>query len=250
LTPSPPTWSPLPWDTEFFGVKTTRIYGRQLEGPALAQALAECRAWGSAVVHFLAESDDDASIRSAEQAGFQLVDIRVTLAWNTSHSIDWPDRDHCVDGKDLGLRSYRQDDLTALKAIATRSYYASRFYRDPRYPRDRVDALYAEWITKSCREAGAVLVIESDGLVSGYVTCELDKERSDGRIGLLGVAAPMRGRGTARRLVRGAQQWFRDHGVDDVHVITQASNISAQRVYQRCGFLSRELQLWYHKWLS
>jgi hypothetical protein len=31
-------------------------------------------------------------------------------------------------------------------------------------------------------------------------------------------------------------------------VVTQGNNLAAQRLYQTCGFLSRDLQLWYHKW--
>jgi hypothetical protein len=31
-------------------------------------------------------------------------------------------------------------------------------------------------------------------------------------------------------------------------VVTQGRNRGAQRLYQQCGFLSRDLQLWHHKW--
>jgi hypothetical protein len=30
--------------------------------------------------------------------------------------------------------------------------------------------------------------------------------------------------------------------------VTQGRNLAAQRLYQRTGFLIRDLQLWYHKW--
>jgi hypothetical protein len=30
--------------------------------------------------------------------------------------------------------------------------------------------------------------------------------------------------------------------------VTQGKNIAAQRLYQKNGFLIRDLQLWYHKW--
>ena len=31
-------------------------------------------------------------------------------------------------------------------------------------------------------------------------------------------------------------------------VVTQGRNIAGQRLYQRCGFLTRSVELWYHKW--
>ena len=37
-------------------------------------------------------------------------------------------------------------------------------------------------------------------------------------------------------------------GAQAVTVVTQGRNRAAQRLYQQCGFLSRDLQLWYHKW--
>jgi hypothetical protein len=33
-----------------------------------------------------------------------------------------------------------------------------------------------------------------------------------------------------------------------VNVVTQGRNSKAQRLYERCGFLTRSVQLWYHRW--
>jgi dTDP-4-amino-4,6-dideoxy-D-galactose acyltransferase len=42
--------------------------------------------------------------------------------------------------------------------------------------------------------------------------------------------------------------WFAQHGCDRVQVVTQGRNLAAQRLYQRAGFLTADLKLWYHKW--
>jgi hypothetical protein len=39
-------------------------------------------------------------------------------------------------------------------------------------------------------------------------------------------------------------------GAQDVAVVTQGRNGAAQRLYQRCGFVTHALDLWYHKWYS
>jgi len=71
-----------------------------------------------------------------------------------------------------------------------------------------------------------------------------------GRIGLVGAGAEARGRGVARALVLAALSWFRSRGSERVQVTTQGRNIAAQRLYQRCGFLTHSVSLYYHKWYS
>jgi dTDP-4-amino-4,6-dideoxy-D-galactose acyltransferase len=195
------------------------------------------------VIHYLAESHDDRSIAMVERAGFHLVDIRMTLEWNAaSGTLD--DVIH-----NTSIRAHLPEDIPVLQDMARRNHYDTRFYCDRRYPRERADALYAEWVVRSCRESGGVLVALRGGEIAGYVTCDLDAERR-GQIGLLGVDVNMRRSGIARLLVRGAQHWFIEHGAPTVQVVTQARNVGALRLYQRCGFLSSLVQLWYHRWLA
>ena len=70
-----------------------------------------------------------------------------------------------------------------------------------------------------------------------------------GQIGLVGVSAEARGRGVGHALVNHALDWFTRNDVEAVAVVTQGGNVAAQRLYQRCGFLTESVQLWYHKWM-
>ncbi|MGP0101640.1 MAG: GNAT family N-acetyltransferase, partial [Solirubrobacteraceae bacterium] len=67
-------------------------------------------------------------------------------------------------------------------------------------------------------------------------------------IGLLGVSPQARRKGIGKNLVLAAIDWFRTQGVPSVTVVTQGNNLPAQRLYQQHGFLSHDLQIWYHKW--
>lgn len=82
----------------------------------------------------------------------------------------------------------------------------------------------------------------------GYVSCHLDPVKHEGLIGLVGVDAEFRGKGIGRNLVLAAMAWFGTQAAREVKVVTQGNNRAAQRLYQQCGFLSSDLQLWYHKW--
>jgi ribosomal protein S18 acetylase RimI-like enzyme len=238
-------WQPLDRDTTFFGIKTARITPTRLDSLSLVQALAETREWGAEVLHLLVESDHAPSVVLAEQAGFHLVDIRVTLEWRPT--------DAEIDRRPAAVqvRAYEVADLLALQAIAGTSYHDTRYYYDGRYPRELCDALYAEWIAKSCGGAAeAVLVAVREQRPLGFVTCHLASTTQTGQIGLVGVDADARGSGVGEALVRAAQQWFRDRQASRVSVVTQGRNIGAQRLYQRAGFATSAVQLWYHKWFA
>lgn len=241
-------WKPLPWDTAFFGVKTARIILTRLENDILERALAECREWGAQVVYYLADSNHDSSVLLAEQAGFHLVDVRVTLEWRPP---DRGTREPPLVSDGWILRDSHADDLPALQTIARTSYYHSRYYYDWHYPRERCDALYMEWIAQSCNgNAERVMVAERNHTVVGYVTCHFSPSEQAGQIGLVGIHADTRGLGIGLLLIQSAQAWFREQGSQSVSVVTQGRNIAAQRLYQSCGFMTSNVQLWYHKWVD
>ena len=234
------------WDTAFFGVRIARLIPTRLTEPVLQQALNWCQSNAIECLYYLADSDHTESVRLAEQNGFNLVDIRMTFERHLSDM-------HAITAEGLpevSIRPSQSDDLPYLRAIARDIYHDTRFYYDPHFPKDRADALYVTWIEKSCkRYADEVLVLESGSEPVGYIACHISNPQV-GRIGLVGVNSAVQGIGAGQRLVHSALRWFADRDVERVEVVTQGRNCRAQRLYQRCGFLTRSVQLWYHKWFS
>lgn len=231
----------LGWDSSFFG----RRIGR-LRVPRLTDAnLIDLHDWVEAnqieCVYFLCKAEDLESVALAEQHGFQLVDIRSTLERRSRGRLN-----RSFEGMSVSKVSSGQVD--ALKAIARSSHRNTRFYQDTHFERARCDALYETWIEKSCNGyADAVLTVEHDEIAAGYITCHLDGE-SAGHIGLLAVADTAGGMGVGSALVNAALDWFEGHQRALVTVVTQGSNARAQRLYQRCGFVSCSVERWYHYW--
>jgi len=234
----------LPWDSEFFGLRIGRVRASRLEAPGVVKILEWCTANAIQCLYLLADSDHAATVRLAEDNGFRLVDVRVTLEANLRK------RPACPGDKgDSSIRLSRPADLADLQAIARICHTDSRFYYDGHFSRSSCDALYETWIRRSCEDyADAVLVAESEGRPVGYVSCHLPRSTAQGQIGLVGLAAEARGQGLGQRLVAGALDWFAQQGIEEVSVVTQGRNVAAQRLYQRCGFLTRSIQLWYHRW--
>jgi dTDP-4-amino-4,6-dideoxy-D-galactose acyltransferase len=248
IAPSLTSCELLPWDSEFFGCRIARVCGDTLKKEQAAQIDDWCRSNRVLGLYFLARADDPATIQTAEQHGFGLVDIRVTferlMAMNSQELIR-----PALHGVAC-IRPVQPDDLPGLQAMARTGHGETRFFSDSHFPRQRAEELYSTWIILEAQgRAQTVLVAASaTNQPLGYISCHLDPVRREGQIGLVGVSPEVRGRGIGKSLVIGAIDWYRDQNVHKVAVITQGKNQAAQRLYQQCGFISLELQLWYHKW--
>jgi dTDP-4-amino-4,6-dideoxy-D-galactose acyltransferase len=235
----------LEWDSEFFERRIARATINRLGSESVATIFNWCRAHRVDCLYFLVDAQDFDTVRLAEDNGFRFVDIRLTL--ETRSVTAWRNRG---DPHSSGMRLCTPADIPILRAIARDSYHDTRFYSDTNFPRSLTDALYETWIEKSCRGyAEAVLVIDTGGKPAGYISCHLVDQKM-GRIGLVGVAAQQRGKGLGQELIAGSLRWFAERGVTQVDVVTQGRNCQAQRMYQRCGFLTRSVQLWYHRWFT
>jgi len=233
----------LDWDSEFFGLRIGRVTENRLQPETIEQINQWADLQRIDCLYFLADIGDLKTIRLAEINEFRMVDIRVTLEKIIDKSTTIPNQ------ASIGsIRLVSPDDLNALKAIARVSYHDTRFYADTNFPVARADALYEIWIEKSCKGyADAVFVLEIDQQSAGYISCHLLGE-GKGNIGLVGVSQNSQGKSIGNLLIDSALNWFVGKNVTQVSVVTQGRNIKAQRLYQRCGFLTRSLQFWYHRW--
>ncbi len=227
----------LPWDSEFFGVRIARYTPEELTSESLKALMDWQRAQAMECLYFLADPNQARSLRLAETNNFHLTDLRITLESSGEIAQEMPGN----------VRPFQESDRAVLCAIARVSHRDSRFYFDGHFPPERCDALYETWIDRSVDGyADATLVAEVDGHAAGYITCHRDAR--EGRIGLVGVDSEYQGRSLGQALVKASLSWFSTGGFNKVSVVTQGRNTRAQRLYQRCGFLTRSVQLWYHWW--
>lgn len=238
----------LPWDSEFFDFRIGRVTTPHLSTKILRRISAWCEENHIECLYFLADSGHGETTRLAEQNDFHLVDIRITQQKNLE---GWHHDEQEQLFAPAHIRPARTSDIATLRDIAKDNHTQSRFFYDPCFPIPLCQSLYQTWIEKSCQGyADSVLVSDSAGEATGYITCHLPTSESGAKIGLLGIEPAFQGQGIGQALVNTALSWFVMNQVSSVSVITQGRNISAQRLYQQCGFLTSELQLWYHRWFA
>jgi len=92
---------------------------------------------------------------------------------------------------------------------------------------------------------GDCFVATCGGRVVGYVTTQLHKEISQGRIPNLAVEKPFRGRGIGRKLLLRALEHFRGLGLKQARIETLTTNPVGQRLYPAVGFKEVARQIHY-----
>ncbi len=244
MASKPELCSILEWDSAFFGMTIARVNQNRLDAHTVAQVMDWCREMHVSCLYFLADSNHLETHRQAERNGFYLTDIRVTYE-HAIRALEEPVT------PDPDIRLAVPEDLPALRAMTNSAYRDARFYYDEHFPSEACDRLYEIWIEKSLSGyAQAVLVKGLPGQPEGFVTCDTLVPEAIGKIGLVGVSSRARGRGVGHALVLASLHWFAEQGLKSVQVVTQGRNIPAQRLYQKCGFLTYEVKFWYHCWLG
>jgi ribosomal protein S18 acetylase RimI-like enzyme len=182
---------------------------------------------------------------------FRLVDAKLTLMYASRRS---------PEAVATNIRPGVRGDLAALEPMAAKNHGKGRFAYDPGFPRGKAEELFRVWIRKSVinseagtrdpesRERHHCLVADMDGSICGYSALKISHNDNIGQISLLGVDDSARRKGVGGDLVNASLDYFVAQGIPTIHVVTQAHNIPAQRLYQTCGFVTVGCVFVYHKW--
>lgn len=236
----------LTWDSAHFDVRIARTTRRHVDLNTCLDLLTACHKGAVDCLYFLADASDQDTIAALQSNGFDFVDIRLTMSCKTGEMPPLGPLEN------IRSRLAVEHDLNDLLPIAGASFGHSRFYVDRRFGRDKATRMFQIWLQKSFTDesGAAVVVAEQNDTAVGFVTCHLHKPPGEGNIGLVGVAEAARGLGCAGGMIQYAADWFAEQGLDRLNVVTQGRNVAAQRLYQRSGFLTCSVELWFHKWFD
>ena len=230
----------LPWDSDFFGFKIGRVNAAVL---TLEQATELCD-WAKAAnyrcLYWLADSTEGENLSVARQTNFSFVDLRLEL----SH----PREATSPTLPTSGWRPAKFTDLPQLEAIARATQRDTRFVKDHNFPPELAASLYAKWVSNDFNQHHVAVTVDAADSPTGFITYSVDASNATGHIGLLSVGSDHSGRGLGQKLIRLAVNELSTHSCSSIEVVTQGTNVAAQRAYQSCGFKSLRTAIWFHRW--
>ncbi len=228
----------LAWDSSFFGFPIARVTGGVLTSDQLDDVVAQSRKRGVRCLYLLAE--DDRTSLLAQERDFRMCDVRITL----DRRLDGV----CGERAQIAIGRACPEQRQPLDQCVRERFEASRFFTDPRFSNDQARDLFSAFLERGFDAGDRVTLTDADA--RGFVICHMQPERGTGSIELIGVVASAEGTGLAEALMHAAHNEFIAAGLGRSEVVTQARNVSAQRLYQRLGYRTRESALWLHRWFA
>ncbi|RJP19056.1 MAG: GNAT family N-acetyltransferase [Candidatus Omnitrophota bacterium] len=185
--------------------------------------------------------------------GFADVGVSVRLS-ASPQGIPYVDNSNTCTYDTFIIRNYGSRDLPFLQEIARESHRYSHFFREIRFPRERTQDLFAEWI-RQCADgiAQQIFTAEQAGSVIGFsilLTSNSLSSYIQKRIGVVDfivVDKHVQGKGIGKALLQTSMKWFQDR-VDLVELRTMADNLQAIRFYEKNGFRILSVDHHFHYW--
>jgi dTDP-4-amino-4,6-dideoxy-D-galactose acyltransferase len=232
---------PLSWDSEFLGFPVASLVVAGLSAASITAAIADARKAGYRLLYAVSTPSAVEEAEALCQGGAWLASQKMTYV--ISLSLPTTLLNPAV--TDAAIYTPQ------LESLALQSGEYSRFRLDKRFSPSVFKRLYSRWLhnslsgliarrvlvwrTLNCQEVGLLTLGEKNG-------------RAD--IGLLAVDAAVRGQRIGQQLVAAAQIQALAWGYTSMQVVTQGSNSSACRFYEKCGFHLDSVEHVYHLWLN
>ena len=234
----------LQWDSDFFGLPVASLDGGHLQVENSKVVFDWCRKEKIRCLYFLANGADSKTLQCAYKEGFQFIDVRVEMEYDL-RNVQKPKIPSSV----IRLVT-KKEQLNNILVFARKSHTDSRFFKDLKFDRIKCEKLYEEWIDLDFEKGNVWGFFPDDGEnIKGYIT--LTMESSDvARIGLIAVEDQFRGQGVGSELLNKTIATSKKLNAKKLLVVTQATNTSALRLYEKAGFRISDVKLWFHKWFA
>ena len=249
-----PALARLDWECQHFGLLAAQLTAADLNDSALTATLHVARREGIQLLVWPGPCGRDVPQELLDEFGGALVDRKATYFKSLQPEFGNDDALQSSQGPVVVPYTLKTASPGLIDLAISAGAY-SRFHIDSHIPHDKFEAMYRQWIERSVTGdmADAVLVVpwNSGGIahdrIAGMIT--LSESAGVARIGLIAVAAEVRGSGIGSALMRAAHRWTYARKAREAQVVTQLANLPACRLYERSGYRLSRMQHIFHFWL-
>lgn len=229
----------VPFDSELFGIRVFRA-----EGLTLEDDLSLCDL-------LYVVSDDPLPPEVLARHNGTLMDLRRVYERRVPTLIPLPDTpEKGLSFATLEERPLREGERERLLDLCVESGIHSRYYRDPRIPREWYRRLYRAWMTNSLngQQAYAVMTARLHGTLQGFITLKQTAPDTT-NLALVGVAEGLRGQGVGTSMLIATLNYVMNRKRHPVVTVVTHGHVEALgRFYERQGFRLVRSQNVYHCW--
>ncbi len=171
-------------------------------------------------------------VNALEKCGFYLADTLVTYAFCYSKNRLPNIKSNCI------IEDCLQEDLSALKRIARKSFKIDRFHSDTSLPNELCDEYYAQWVENAYNGfADRVIVARYNKETVGFTTLKINHQESCAHLNLAAVSDSYRGLGIYTEMIHEGVRWLMSQpNIEKVFTGTQINNLAVQKTWIKLGF--------------
>jgi hypothetical protein len=232
-------WTPLPWDSEFFGFGIGKVDLDGLDAAAIAEVEAEARAQGIICLYGSLDPIDPPATYRVQELGYRFVEAATSFDLKR----DAPPIPH---PSGITTRRGTEADLPELAAMIDSLAPWSRYAVDPRFGPEASRRMQHAWARRAATDTTGeytMMVAEDETGIVAFLTRTLHPAPCAD-----GVGTTARGSGAARFLIECARDWAGDGPL--LSGTAAARNINVLRYVANCGFRVNHVRYLYHRWLD
>lgn len=230
---------PLQWDTDYFGVSSARVNLSGIVDKKDQDEIIEfCKDYDFVTISNLDNIKENNQWIGNRTSAF-LADMNIQFLRVLADRPDYQDE-----------KTYVVNNLSRneqIVDIAKKSFNYSRFFNDPKLPKEQANNIYLHWTECAFGQDNKYFVIsEREGTVVGYILFAIHEDNSV--IELIVVDKKYQGQRVGKSLIHTMESFVIDQGVQKIKVGTQVDNISAAQFYNVMGFKYVSCRSMYHLW--
>lgn len=228
----------LNWDSEFFGFGIAQLEEPRDKYESLSFIDKFVKSNEIKLVQSLVDIRNIQFIEQLESDGFHYVDSRIDFTMDLNKH-----------NKNNGYEIATTDDIFSISGIADSLFMDSRFFH-PFFNKEKANELFKLWAEKAVKGEFDNICLKSvdsqSKQINGFVTIKYI-DRTEARIGLIGVSKNHLGMGIGTSLINSAVSYLKGLKYEKLFIATQGRNIGAMNLYIKSGFKIKSMYNWFYK---